>query len=86
MVFTVYHMLECHSMDIMQAVPFQAFVHESVEDSLAARARSALAGLDDVDDWCLLSIEVRNTYGLPFEVTLERRQEGSYLSSLIDSR
>lgn len=28
------------------------------------------------DGWCLFSIDVRNTYGLPFEVTLERVQKG----------
>jgi len=27
-------------------------------------------------DWCLFSIEVRNTYGLPFEVTFERMDKG----------
>lgn len=29
--------------------------------------------------WCLLSIDVRNTYGSPFDVTLERVQEGGIL-------
>ena len=28
------------------------------------------------EGWCLFTIDVRNTYGLPFEVTLERVQEG----------
>ena len=32
--------------------------------------------------WCLLSIEVRNTYGSPFDVTLERVQEGE-ISSMV---
>jgi hypothetical protein len=27
--------------------------------------------------WCLFSIEVRNTYGLPFEVIFERIDEGT---------
>jgi len=27
-------------------------------------------------NWCLFSIEVRNTYGLPFEVTFERMDKG----------
>lgn len=28
------------------------------------------------DHWCLFSIEVRNTYGLPFDVAFERVDEG----------
>ncbi len=28
------------------------------------------------EGWCLFSIDVRNTYGLPFEVTLDRLQKG----------
>lgn len=28
------------------------------------------------DHWCLFSIEVRNTYGLPFDVVFERVDEG----------
>ena len=31
----------------------------------------------DVEEegWCLFSIDVRNTYGLPFEVSLDRTQQ-----------
>lgn len=71
---TVYHMLECHGMDIL---PF----HNSgaqVDDAINSRSHSRRQDLavDADSDWCLFSIEVRNTYGLPFEVTFERNQEG----------
>ena len=33
-------------------------------------------GESEDDNWCLFSIEVRNTYGLPFEVTFERMDKG----------
>jgi hypothetical protein len=68
---TVYHMLECHGMDIL---PFPSYPSELDEDQT------------DTDDqyigneagWCLFSVEVRNTYGLPFEVSFERIQQGEF--------
>lgn len=33
-------------------------------------------GESEEHDWCLFSIEVRNTYGLPFEVMFERMDKG----------
>ncbi|KAF8628414.1 hypothetical protein AX15_003936 [Amanita polypyramis BW_CC] len=65
MAVTVYQMLDCYGMDIL---PFPSY-------------STAKTGADEnllVSDsaWCLFSIEVRNTYGSPFDVTLERAQEG----------
>lgn len=40
-------------------------------------AEEAGEGEDDEAKWCLFSVEVRNTYGLPFEVTFDRVQEGT---------
>ncbi|KAG6814362.1 hypothetical protein H0H92_010948 [Tricholoma furcatifolium] len=77
---TVYHMLECHSMDIL---PFPR--NPSREDDAVdarTRARRETLYVDDEGSWCLFSIEVRNTYGLPFDVTFERVQEGSPASSV----
>ena len=78
---TVYNTLECHGMDIL---PFPSV-------SAAQEARNAgdaavtdgwkpiLEGIEDEDrDWCLFTVDVRNTYGIPFEVTFERDQEGQY--------
>jgi len=41
-----------------------------------ASARRLLFKDVEEEGWCLFSIDVRNTYGLPFEVTLERVQKG----------
>jgi len=32
--------------------------------------------VDDGTSWCLFSLDVRNTYGSPFEITFEREQAG----------
>ncbi|KAI8998543.1 TRAPP II complex [Trametes punicea] len=76
---TVYHMLECHGMDILSYTGARTAVTEdddADESSPEARARKSLLHVGDIADWCIFSIEVRNTYGLPFEVTFERKQEG----------
>ncbi|KAF8559602.1 hypothetical protein OG21DRAFT_1402685 [Imleria badia] len=63
MTVTVYHMLECHDMSVM---PLDAFsdIHD---DTLQKDG--------DPHEWCLFSIEVRNTYGLPFEVAFDRTRQ-----------
>ncbi|KAF5380960.1 hypothetical protein D9615_003973 [Tricholomella constricta] len=71
---TVYHMLECHSMDIL---PFPRHVPDSKDAAdTQTKARRQTLYVDDEGSWCLFSIEVRNTYGLPFDVVFERLQEG----------
>ncbi|KAI6166990.1 transport protein Trs120 or TRAPPC9 TRAPP II complex subunit-domain-containing protein [Pisolithus thermaeus] len=45
-------------------------------DSLFSRSSMPTIGVDDFHKWCLFSIEVRNAYGLPFEVTFTRSQDG----------
>lgn len=72
-------MLECHAMDILTYSSFtlSTLLETPDEDEeLAVSARRALLNVNDVEDWCLFSVEVRNTYGLPFEVTFERNQSG----------
>ncbi|KAI6109782.1 TRAPP II complex [Pisolithus sp. B1] len=64
---TVYQMFECYDMTIM---PVDAV------DSLFSRSSMPTIGVDDFHKWCLFSIEVRNAYGLPFEVTFTRSQDG----------
>ncbi|KZT09435.1 uncharacterized protein LAESUDRAFT_694916 [Laetiporus sulphureus 93-53] len=72
---TVYQMLECHSMDILPYSEIIAFASKSAdEESSATKVRKALLNVDDVEDWCLFSVEVRNTYGSPFEVTFVRTE------------
>jgi hypothetical protein len=70
---TVYHMLECYAMDIM---PCPGFEPSRVSNgSSGDSAAQLLDGIEDSVGWCLFSIEVRNTYGLPFDITFERQQE-----------
>ncbi|THU80824.1 hypothetical protein K435DRAFT_972612 [Dendrothele bispora CBS 962.96] len=63
---TVYHMLECNGMDIL---PYPSHLMEDT------KLKSNLF-VDGEGSWCLFSIDVRNTYGTPFEVSIERAQEG----------
>lgn len=72
---TVYHMLECHGMDIL---PFGGDESYGADEEVVHTQHSLLSVGDDAS-WCLFCIDVRNTYGLPFEVTFERVQEGMSL-------
>ncbi|RDB21392.1 hypothetical protein Hypma_011623 [Hypsizygus marmoreus] len=71
---TVYHMLECHAMDILPFPPFSPDGDDAIDAQV--RARRGTLYVDDEGSWCLFSVQVRNTYGLPFDVTFERLQEG----------
>ncbi|KAF7338264.1 hypothetical protein MVEN_02051700 [Mycena venus] len=66
---TVYHMLECQGMDIL---PFPSVPSELTEE----QTETGEHYLGNEAGWCLFSVEVRNTYGLPFEVSFERIQQG----------
>ncbi|KAJ7155939.1 TRAPP II complex [Mycena crocata] len=66
---TVYHMLECHGMDIL---PFSSYPSEFDQE----KTDSDDQYLGNETGWCLFSVEVRNTYGLPFEVSFERIHQG----------
>lgn len=66
---TVYHMLDCSSMDLL---PFPSY--PNLEMGGGARKNLREIGLEDSVGWCLFAIDVRNTYGLPFDVTLVRTQ------------
>jgi trafficking protein particle complex subunit 9 len=67
---TVYHMLECYDMNIM---PYPDFDRRA---GSRQDGESQDENLESGKGWCLFSIEVRNTYGLPFEVTFERTDKG----------
>ena len=43
-----------------------------------------LGGADD-DDWCIFTLDVQNTYGLPFEVTLTFDSTSKDMSILFPS-
>ena len=65
---TVYHMLECYDMDILS--------YSGLNDGVEAGCLDPFLEENEGRGWCLFSIEVRNTYGLPFEVTFERTEKG----------
>ncbi|KAJ8078800.1 hypothetical protein AAF712_001246 [Marasmius tenuissimus] len=70
---TVYHMLECHGMDIL---PFPPYFPKHSNDHDKGEGTST-SGPDDGRDWCLFAFDVRNAYGSPFKVSVERKQEGA---------
>lgn len=72
---TVYHMLECHGMDILPFDNVRGL--SSDEEEPNSHSCQSLLNVGDEVGWCLFSIDVRNMYGLPFEVTFERDQEGT---------
>lgn len=72
-------MLECYSMDILpySVDTITRTLEVEPNEPRPSRERRTLLNVDDVADWCMFSIEVRNTYGVPFEVTFEREQPGA---------
>lgn len=71
---TVYHMLECSSMDILPFPSYPRWLHRGNKDT-------AQLNIEEEAGWCLFSIEVRNSYGSPFDVTLVRVQKGKHLTN-----
>jgi hypothetical protein len=69
---TVYHMLECHDMSLMSMVDVDCDIADWAGNSVT----QIFSEVDDSAEWCLFAIDVRNTYGLPFEVTFKREQAG----------
>jgi hypothetical protein len=58
----------------MDILPFAGVDHYDSDEEEATHQPLLVIG--EEAGWCLFSIDVRNTYGLPFEVTFERDQEG----------
>ncbi|KAJ3540870.1 hypothetical protein NMY22_g4126 [Coprinellus aureogranulatus] len=75
---TVYHMLECHAMDIL---PFPSYVDNTDFHQRLKLGRRRDLAVDEHWGWCLFSVEVRNAYGLPFDVTFSRVEDGEAVSS-----
>lgn len=67
-------------MDILPFASVTAAQQAPIDSSGTAAAegwKRTLEGVGDEDgEWCLFTADVRNTYGIPFEVTFERDQEG----------
>jgi hypothetical protein len=79
---TVYNTLECHGMDILPFSSAEAAqeIHglDGPDDKERESWKRLLEGVREDGEWCLFTVDVRNTYGMPFEVTFERGQEGQY--------
>lgn len=76
---TVYHMLECHDMDVSDWSSLgKRWNLTSPHDDLN-ETRRLLMEVDEPDGWCVFAIDVRNTYGLPFEVVFDRVDDGALL-------
>lgn len=73
---TVYHMLECHDLSLMPMIDVD-YDYDSINRWASNSVVHLLPEVDDLAEWCLFAIDVRNTYGLPFEVTFEREQAGT---------
>jgi hypothetical protein len=69
---TVYHTLELSNLDI---VPLSSASSTS-RPSSHIWTKPLLDIQSDQGDYCLVSVDVSNIYGLPFNVTFERHQEG----------
>ncbi|KAJ3920291.1 transport protein Trs120 or TRAPPC9 TRAPP II complex subunit-domain-containing protein [Lentinula edodes] len=66
---TVYRMLESHGMDIL---PYPSYPM-GIDDNLATNKSNLF--VQDNGAWCLFSVDIMNTYGIPFEVSIERVEE-----------
>lgn len=55
---------------------FPLRVRDPKAEETPANKRQVLFKDVEGEGWCLFSIDVRNTYGSPFEVTLKRVQKG----------
>ncbi|GJJ12127.1 hypothetical protein Clacol_006368 [Clathrus columnatus] len=75
-VVTVYSSLECSNMEI---IPFNTMIKpwNSKSTQGVPFEHDALRLEEEANDWCLFMIDIRNTYGTPFEVTFERNQDGT---------
>lgn len=50
-------------------------------DETSEDRRAVLFKDVEEEGWCLFSIDIRNTYGLPFEVSLDRIQQSEEMPS-----
>ncbi|KAG8836757.1 hypothetical protein FRC18_010798 [Serendipita sp. 400] len=74
---TVNQTLECSSMDILPFSPIPTLPLDEQEFDADEKTRRNLLEVDSESDWCLFTVDVRNSYALPFEVHFERQQEGT---------
>ncbi|WVN88627.1 uncharacterized protein L203_103838 [Cryptococcus depauperatus CBS 7841] len=86
-VFTVYHTIECHSLDLTYLPAHDRHTHHGSDynhekQTIDNAIYSVLEEDKDKNGCCLLGLNMRNTYGVPFEVTLTRVSEGKSTASV----
>jgi hypothetical protein len=69
--FTVYHTLEPHSLELIRMLPSLKEESEYDDDLPSDTSDSKLQHFAD-GKHCLMNLSVRNSYGVPFEVSLSR--------------
>jgi hypothetical protein len=78
---TVYQMLECYGLDILPWSGQDGNSADSDDESTSSE-QMLLADAKGDDGWFIFSIDVRNTYGQPFEVSFSREQPGNLVINL----
>ncbi|ODN75626.1 hypothetical protein L198_08156 [Cryptococcus wingfieldii CBS 7118] len=68
--FTIYHAIECHSLDLTYLGGSEISSQSSKDASLYE-----VVSAENDTDHCLLGLSFSNVYGVPFEVTLARKGE-----------
>jgi trafficking protein particle complex subunit 9 len=78
---TVYHTLECTSMDILRlpssgSAGRDMLPRHTKEEEVEDLSLSSLLRKKDADEeYCLLAVDVRNVYGQSFEVSFQREND-----------
>jgi hypothetical protein len=72
---TVYNTLECLDMDIL---PLTSTGLQSIGLDMMTQTEEWRSQLETLsgDGWCIFTVNVRNTYGIPFEVTFKHNKDG----------
>ncbi|EIW73613.1 hypothetical protein TREMEDRAFT_26647, partial [Tremella mesenterica DSM 1558] len=94
--FTVYHTLESHSLDLTRLLPSPSLSSPETKSNGSidqSTAKSSTSHADDIlrsklgeesdNAHCLVSLDVRNVYGVPFEVSIGRTGDNSQTSRLV---
>lgn len=69
-------MLESHEMDIL---PYPSYPMGTDGNLATNNSNNLNLFVQDNGAWCLFSVDIMNTYGIPFEVSIERVQEGEQI-------
>ncbi len=74
---TVFHTLECNNLDIIPLRKFHSLPLLGENAPQEDQARKKLLGEGKPGEYCLISLDISNVFGMPFNATLSRRQAGN---------